>query len=42
MWGEIDGEFLTYLERVGGGDEFRQNEEMIERWFKRRWLHQKG
>ena len=30
--GEEDGEFLTYLERVGGGDEFRQNEEMLERW----------
>ncbi len=31
--GETDGEFLTYLERVGGGDEFRQNEEMLARWF---------
>lgn len=31
--GESKGEYLTYLERVGGGDEFRQNEEMIERWF---------
>lgn len=31
--GESQGEFLTYLERVGGGDEFRQNDEMIERWF---------
>lgn len=27
------GEFLTYFERVGGGDEFRQNEEMLSRWF---------
>lgn len=31
--GELDGEFLQYLERVGGGDEFRQNREMLERWF---------
>ncbi|MAN52111.1 MULTISPECIES: hypothetical protein [unclassified Marinimicrobium] len=31
--GEYEGEFLQYLERVGGGDEFRQNEEMLERWF---------
>ncbi|WP_143247591.1 hypothetical protein [Agaribacterium haliotis] len=31
--GEKQGEFLTYLERVGGGDEFRQNDEMLERWF---------
>lgn len=31
--GEQKGEFLTYLERVGGGDEFRQNQEMLERWF---------
>jgi len=31
--GETQGEFLTYLERVGGGDEFRQNKEMLERWF---------
>lgn len=31
--GETEGEFLTYLERVGGGDEFRQNNEMLERWF---------
>lgn len=27
------GEFLTYLTRVGGGDEFRQNQEMLSRWF---------
>lgn len=31
--GEIAGEYLTYLERVGGGDEFRQNSEMLARWF---------
>ncbi|MCD9457421.1 hypothetical protein LU351_00170 [Marinibactrum halimedae] len=31
--GESEGEYLTYLERVGGGDEFRQNAEMLERWF---------
>ncbi len=31
--GETLGEYLTYLERVGGGDEFRQNQEMIDRWF---------
>lgn len=32
--GEKEGEYLTYLERVGGGSEFRNNEEMNERWFK--------
>lgn len=31
--GEVEGEYLTYLKRVGGGDEFRQNTEMLERWF---------
>lgn len=31
--GEQQGEFLTYLDRVGGGDEFRQNKEMLARWF---------
>ncbi|MDO3387726.1 hypothetical protein QWI17_17920 [Gilvimarinus sp. SDUM040013] len=31
--GESKGEYLTYMERVGGGDEFRQNGEMLERWF---------
>lgn len=31
--GELQGEFLTYMQRVGGGDEFRQNEEMLSRWF---------
>lgn len=30
---EEQGEYLTYLERVGGGDEFRQNSEMLARWF---------
>ncbi len=30
---ETQGEYLTYLQRVGGGDEFRQNGEMITRWF---------
>ncbi|WP_221794646.1 hypothetical protein [Oceanobacter mangrovi] len=29
------GEYQQYLERVGGGDEFRQNREMIEKWFNR-------
>jgi len=33
--GEEKGEFLTYLERAGGGDEFRQNKEMLRRWFKK-------
>jgi hypothetical protein len=32
--GENQGEFLTYFQRVGGGDEFRQNTEMLTRWFK--------
>ncbi|MEI5637914.1 hypothetical protein R3P08_15290 [Pseudoalteromonas sp. UG3-1] len=31
--GETQGEFLTYMMRVGGGDEFRQNQEMLMRWF---------
>ncbi len=31
--GETRGEFATYLERVGGGDEFRRNTEVLERWF---------
>lgn len=26
-------EILAYLKRVGGGDEFRQNDEMLARWF---------
>jgi len=31
--GENQGEILTYFQRVGGGDEFRQNKEMLQRWF---------
>jgi len=31
--GELRGEIATYLERVGGGGEFRNNPEMQERWF---------
>ena len=31
--GESDGEILTYFKRVGGGDEFRSNAEMQNRWF---------
>ncbi len=31
--GEQRGEIATYLERVGGGGEFRSNPEMFERWF---------
>ncbi|KZN45061.1 hypothetical protein N476_25755 [Pseudoalteromonas luteoviolacea H33] len=31
--GEEHGEFLTYMSRVGGGDEFRQNQEMLKKWF---------
>jgi hypothetical protein len=32
-YGETEGEILTYLERVGGGSEFRENQEMQARWF---------
>jgi hypothetical protein len=32
--GETNGEIATYLERVGGGSEFRHNDEMSARWFK--------
>jgi len=32
--GETEGEILQYLRRVGGGSEFRQNDEMAKRWFK--------
>jgi hypothetical protein len=32
--GEVRGEIELYLERVGGGSEFRHNEEMQQRWFK--------
>lgn len=31
--GEKQGEFLTYLQRVGGGGEFRSNPEMQSKWF---------
>ncbi|SNC66438.1 hypothetical protein SAMN04487881_1607 [Marinobacter sp. es.048] len=31
--GEKKGEILQYLERVGGGNEFRENPEMNARWF---------
>ena len=31
--GSKDGEILNYLRVVGGGDEFRQNDEMLKRWF---------
>ncbi|KJV05651.1 hypothetical protein VZ94_16640 [Methylocucumis oryzae] len=31
--GETEGEILTYFKRVGGGDEFRSNTEMKQRWF---------
>jgi hypothetical protein len=32
--GETRGEIEVYLERAGGGSEFRHNEEMAARWFK--------
>lgn len=32
--GEERGEIGTYLERVGGGSEFRHNEEMAQRWYR--------
>ena len=32
-WGEEEGQIRTYLRRVGGGSEFRANDEMAERWF---------
>lgn len=32
--GEVQGEIATYLERVGGGGEFRSNPEMLQRWFR--------
>lgn len=31
--GQAEGEILTYFKRVGGGDEFRSNDEMLARWF---------
>ena len=32
--GETTGEIMTYLQRIGGGDEFRSNTEMRQRWFR--------
>lgn len=32
--GETAGEIVTYLARVGGGSEFRNNDEMAAKWFK--------
>lgn len=31
--GSHQNEFFEYMSRVGGGDEFRENGEMIEKWF---------
>ncbi len=31
--GESLGEYATYMQRVNGGDEFRQNSEMLSKWF---------
>jgi hypothetical protein len=31
---EDGGEILNYLRRAGGGSEFRENPEMVERWFR--------
>ena len=31
--GDTQGEFLTYFQRVGGGNEFRGNDEAQQRWF---------
>ena len=31
--GDSKGEIATYFERAGGGDEFRSNPEMMQRWF---------
>ena len=31
--GKTEGEYLSYMRDVGGGDEFRQNQEMREKWF---------
>lgn len=33
--GETLGEIVTYLSRVGGGSEFRNNDEMFEKWFRK-------
>lgn len=34
QWGHAQPEVLTYLQRVGGGDEFRANQEMLQRFFR--------
>lgn len=31
--GQKQGEILTYFQRAGGGDEFRSNTEMLDKWF---------
>ncbi|MEW8027166.1 MAG: hypothetical protein AB2806_05440 [Candidatus Thiodiazotropha sp.] len=31
--GETEGEILNYLKIAGGGNEFRENDEIIEKWF---------
>ena len=31
--GQTEGEILQYLQRAGGGNEFRENPEMLQRWF---------
>ncbi|AXQ31732.1 hypothetical protein D0B54_13955 [Solimonas sp. K1W22B-7] len=33
QWGHAEPEALTYFQRVGGGDEFRANQEILERFF---------
>lgn len=33
--GENEGEFLRYFRMTGGGDEFRSNPEMMQRWFRK-------
>jgi len=40
--GHSEPEFATYLERVGGGDEFRANEEMLARFFPEGRLDEAG
>jgi hypothetical protein len=32
--GDTRGEIATYLARAGGGSEFRNNDEMVQRWFR--------
>ena len=29
----VSGEILHYLETVGGGNEFRENREIVDKWF---------